>query len=332
MTLTLVIPGLLWPRQVMQDTLYDADFPALQTLLGKGRRLALTSPSVEAWWCSYFSVGANEFAAAPLRLTAAGMEAGDSIWLCADPVHLQADQRGATTRDPATLDIDADEAAQLHAALAPLFAAVGELVMTTPSQWHLRLATHAPALPASLHDFVGLSAMALLPRGEESRRWRQLLNEVQMTLHAHPLNVARTERGLAAINSIALWGGGRTPALRAKTRSTLLSGDPVIAGAGRLAGVQVQPLPARFTADAADGIVHWNRLQAPAASHDAQAWGEGLQQLNDDWLAPALAALGSGKLKRIELHGFGDEATLSLSMSPLDRYCFWRKPRRLESL
>ena len=332
MTLILVIPGLLWPRQVMRDTLYDADFPALQTLLGKGRRLTSAGASADAWWCAHFGIGEDEFAAAPLRLSAAGNDPGDSIWLCADPVHLQTDQRGPKLKDPATLHIDAEEAAQLHAMLAPLFAAVGELVVTTPSQWHLRLTTPTPALPARLYDFVEHSAAALLPQGDEGRHWRQLLNEVQMSLHAHPLNTERSARGQAEINSIALWGGGRTPALRARNRSTLFSDDSIIIGAGRLSGLPVQPLPTCFSSSAADRIVHWNLLQAPAARHDAQAWREGLQRLDNDWLAPALAALASGDLKRIELHGFGDEEPVSISMAAHDRFRFWRKPRRLETI
>ena len=55
-------------------------------------------------------------------------------------------------------------------------------------------------------------------------------------------------------------------------------------------------------------------------------------QLEQDWMAPALAAMTNGKLKRIALHGFGEDEAMSISMSSLDRYKFWRKSRRLESL
>lgn len=171
-----------------------------------------------------------------------------------------------------------------------------------------------------------------LPQGADGRRWRQLLNEVQMRLHAHPLNAARSARGQAEINSLALWGGGRTPLLQARSRAALFCDDPVIAGAGSLAGLPVQSLPIGFSGAAAGGIVHWHLLQAPSASHDAQAWRDGLQRLEQDWLAPALSALASGALKRLELHGFGDEDPVSISMAALDRLRFWRKPRRLETL
>lgn len=332
MPLTLVVPGLLWPRQVMQDTLYDADYPALQTLLGKGRQLRLAETSADAWWSSYFGLAPEQFAAAPLRLAAAGQDGGAAFWLCADPVHLETGQHGTLLKDPALLRIDAEEAAQLHAALAPLFAEVGELAMTTPAQWHLRLTVAPPALPARLQEVVEQSAVALLPPGDAGRRWRQLINEAQMCLHAHPLNAERMARGQTPINSIALWGGGQKPAPQAQPAHLLMSDEPIVAGAGRLAGLTVEPLASRFTGTTADCTVYWDRLQAATSSHDALAWREGLQQFDSGWLAPALAALGRGELAGIELHGFGDEEAMSFSMTARDRYRFWRKARRLETL
>lgn len=331
MTLTVVIPGLLWPRQVMRDTLYGSNFPALQTLLGKGR-IASSSRSVDDWWCSYFGIGQDAFAAAPLRLSALDETPGADQWLCADPVHLRIDQQGARLTDPALLNISAAEARQLHALLTPLFTNVGELIMATPSHWHIRLAIPAPAFPKHLNEFIEQPAVALLPAGDQGRAWRLLINEVQMILHTHPLNSERSAQGKATINSIALWGEGHAPALQIKGPTVLLSDDLIITGAGKLAGMKSLPLPPRFTAEMNDDIVNWDHLRFPTAHHDALGWHEGLQQLEQEWLAPALAALNDGKLKRIELYGFGEEETLSLSMTSLDRHRFWRKPRRLESL
>ena len=183
MTLILVVPGLLWPRQIMRDTLYDAEFPALQTLLGKGRRLPTTCATVDDWWCSRFGITTREFSPAALRLLALGGDAGDSIWLCADPVNLHVGTGGATINDPATLNITADEAAQLHETLTPMLAESGELVVTTPSQWHLRLTVAPPNFPNRLHELRGESATSLLPAGNDGRPWRQLINDIQIALH-----------------------------------------------------------------------------------------------------------------------------------------------------
>jgi hypothetical protein len=342
MTLTLVIPGLIWPRQVMRDTLYDTDFPALQTLLGKGRSLPSASLTTDAWWCSYFGVSRGDFSAAPLRLAAIGEASDNSSWLCADPVHLCIDQKGATLTDPALMNISAAEARELHALLAPLLVSVGKLVISTPSNWHIKLANSEQplsVLPKNLSDLIGQSAVSLLPAGDANRPWRQMINELQMALHSHPLNAARSAQGKTIINSIALWGEGRAPTLQKKTTSQLLSDNLIVSGAGMLAGMTTAKLPPRFTnevisamSNITDCIVDWDYLRFPAATHDALAWREKLEQLEALWLAPALAALAHGQLKKIELHGFGDERAVSSVMTNLDRYCFWRKPRRLETL
>jgi hypothetical protein len=169
----------------------------------------------------------------------------------------------------------------------------------------------------------------LLPAGDEGREWRQLINEAQMVLHAHPLNAERGEQGKAIINGIALWGEGRSPVLPQLDPSVLLSDDLIVTGACRLAGIETGALPPRFTSTKASCTVYWDRLRFPAARRDALAWRDVLGQLEQDWMAPALAA---GDLKRIELHGFGDDEGISIAMTSLDRHCFWRKPRRLETL
>jgi hypothetical protein len=324
----------------MRDTLYDAQFPALQILLGKGHRMTNASTSVEAWWSTYFGISQDKFAAAPLRLAALGEKPGDSRWLCADPVHLRIGPKGATLTDPALMNISAMEAWELHGVLAPMLADLGKLVISTPSQWHIQLADSAsalPPLPRHLHDLIEQSAVSLLPSGEENRSWRQMMNEMQMALHAHPLNAIRSAQGKTAINGIALWGEGHAPSLPKKESSSLFSNDLIIVGAGKLAGMPTSSLPLRFTTDnfadnAGDCVVDWDCLRFPAASHDALAWRDVLQQLENDWLSPALNAMKNGNLDRITLHGFGEEESCSVTMSSLDRFRFWRKPRRLESI
>ena len=69
-------------------------------------------------------------------------------------------------------------------------------------------------------------------------------------------------------------------------------------------------------------------------SKDDESWQGSIHipQLEQEWIAPALLALEEGQLKQIELHGFGDERAISIAMTSFDRFRFWRKPRRLESL
>jgi hypothetical protein len=332
MTLTLVVPQLIWPHQVMRDTLYDLNFPALETLLGMGRLVPSPQASADHWWRAQFGLSNDALPAAALRMTAWGIDTGSTSWLCADPVHLRVDKRGATVADPALLAVSAEEAEQLQAHLAPLFAAVGALSVARPGAWHLRLAQEAPAFPQHLLDLVGQSATALLPAGEAGRNWRSLINDVQIALHDHPVNRTREARGMLPINSIALWGAGRLPAVTHHPRSALFSDDPLLAGLGRLAGLEVKPLPTGYAEITEDTIVDWDRLLLPSFEHDALCWRKALLHLENAWLAPALADLAKGKLNRMALHGFGDATTVSASLARIDRWKFWRQPRRLETL
>jgi hypothetical protein len=334
MTLTLVVPQLLWPRQVMRDTLFDLQLPALETLLGKGQRLASPpADTADQWWCRRFDLSDNVLPAAALRMRAWNIETDDSDWLCLDPVHLSLVTGGATVGDPSQLDINATEAEQLCATLKTIFASVGTLEMANPNAWHLRLKDKAPAFPQRLQDVVGQSAAMLLPTDAAGRPWRALINDAQIALHNHPVNIARAERGIPTINSIAPWGGGRLPAMPLqKNTASLLSNDPVIVGLGKLTACKVNALPRRHAPTTNDTIVSWDRLVLPSATHDALQWREALLQLENDWLVPAMSAVGKGKLPRLTLHAFGDDESASISLTRSDLWKFWRQSKRLETL
>lgn len=97
--------------------------------------------------------------------------------------------------------------------------------------WHVRLPTEAP-LPnfATPEQALGEDLFEHLPQGADGRRWRVLINEVQVLLHQHPLNAERRTRGLPPINSLWLWGGGRLPAVVRTTLAGVI-GDDVLLGA-----------------------------------------------------------------------------------------------------
>ena len=59
---------------------------------------------------------------------------------------------------------------------------------------------HAPSLAYAQSDMLE----AFLPQGRDLKRWQTLLTELQMLLHTHPINQARTARGARPINSFWL--------------------------------------------------------------------------------------------------------------------------------
>jgi 2,3-bisphosphoglycerate-independent phosphoglycerate mutase len=58
---------------------------------------------------------------------------------------------------------------------------------------------------------VGEALRPNLPRGKDGRVVERWMNELQMLLYTHPVNLAREDRGLLPINVVWLWGFGGSP-------------------------------------------------------------------------------------------------------------------------
>ncbi|MDP1952402.1 MAG: phosphoglycerate mutase, partial [Betaproteobacteria bacterium] len=90
----LLLPDLFWPDREFPDIYRGLAAPALERLLGKGRRHQADVPagaqSAEEWLCARFGVERQgDLPIAPFCLLADGGEPGTHHWLRADPVHLR---------------------------------------------------------------------------------------------------------------------------------------------------------------------------------------------------------------------------------------------------
>lgn len=176
--------------------------------------------------------------AALLRQHLAG-DAGESVWLAADPAWIQPDMNGARLLACQQMQLSPADTEVLGRDLQPLFAEHGiELHIDHPDYWQLRLPEGlvAPALtPPS--QAMGADVLAFVPAGAEGRRWRILFNEAQTLLHAHPLNAQRQANGLPPVNSLWFWGGGRLPSRLRSRWQGVISDDPVLQAAAAAAGL-----------------------------------------------------------------------------------------------
>lgn len=336
MRLSLVVPGLLWPEPVLSDTVRDLRLPALEALLGLGDRQREAGLEVADFWRGLF--GEASPAAAPLRLLEAGLPPGNDTWVCVDPVHLLVDQQGIRLDDPTRIALTADEADALATTLAPLWEGYGQL-HTSPAGWHLRIDGPTPDLPASLVALVGRPARELLPEGDGGKPWRRLMNEVQMALHDHPVNLARAATGQPVVTSLAFWGGGTLgKPVPAQSHLTLSSPEQALRGCALHAGARARLLPDNFGKLPAElftsgtAVLHLAALEIPTRLRDALRWREALESLERDWFAPALAALRQQRMENLALHGFGEGSHLALQLKPADRWKFWRRPAALTEL
>lgn len=331
MQLTFLLPGLLLPGPVLRDTAFDLDLPALARMLGRGRQSWSGPASAYGWLAAACGLG-SRLPAAPLRLLAAGGDPGDGEWLCLDPVHLHLKEMAVMVGDPRRLTLTVAEDAALREAVTPLLAEVGELAAASePGRWHLRLAGPAPESP-DLPEAAGRPADPALPGGPEGPRWRRLLAEIQMRFHAHPVNRAREAAGLPTANSLWPWGAGRLPAATPAPFDALQTGDPALQGLAVHLRVPTDAASLGSGPDHRHMLAHLDQLAGPAQTLDALAWRAGLQTVEHDWLAPALAALRDGHCRSLRLVATGEEDSLDLELTRWDLWRFWRPPLPLARL
>jgi hypothetical protein len=166
-------------------------------------------------------------------------DAADASWLCADPAWVQPDLNGARLLACGQMQLSMEEAQALAKPLKPVFGDAGMILeVSSPDHWHVRMPQGAPvAAFASPEQAMGEDLYEHLPQGADGRRWRVLLNEVQVLLHQHPLNAERKSRGMPPINSLWLWGGGTLPNLVRTSLKGAIADDVLVGALAKRAGV-----------------------------------------------------------------------------------------------
>jgi hypothetical protein len=199
-----------------------------------------------------------------------------------DPVHLRLGTDHLVLTDPSLLALEASDALALADAITPCVDEAGFTLLTPGSgRWYLleREATgRLDVEPRSLLAAIGRSIDAYLPIGRDARRWKRLLNMIQMTWFEHPVNEAREARGLPAVNG--LWLDGRCPssdarreaiaALVTTSRSNASNTSPMV--------VDARLLEARLAGDPSAWLHAWRALDgsvlAEIAAFDGR-WRDG---------------------------------------------------------
>lgn len=294
----LVVPGLL------RGTATER-YPALELLLARGRMRRSAPLGVHAWLQQAFELDA--LAAGALTLLGCGREPGDAYWARADPVHLRVmrDHAIVVPVEPSAQDADA-----LIAALNGHFPDM-RVTACEPARWCAQVAegTFAGGGPA----LESAGTPAALPREAAA-----LLNEVQMLLHAHPVNETRE----LPINSLWFWGGGRAPRTAQAPWQSVSADDPVALGAARVAGARHRPLP-RSADEWLDRVPEEGRHAAILPADDVAA-------LERAWFAPLVAALRAGRTGMVTIHVPDAADAVSCETIRGDLRRFWRRAKPIE--
>ena len=316
--------------------------------LARIARYAGVSPLAGDWrgWLAGW-LGRADVAAAcnatPAVIAAAALPAGTvpagiaSVWL-ATPLHLIAgltsvhlDYRGLLRLDAAALD-------ELRRDFDAAFAERGFSLHRLPGGGLLAAGPEFASLPRTKDParLLGGGIAGSTVQGPGAAQLLMLGAELEMWLHAHPLNAARARRREAPLTTLWLWGGGTplSPRLTApplpaahpdSAFMTVFGEDPVAAGLCALSGAHLRP-PAASAHDLLNSgaartaaVIELFRTDKPQPATLLDL----LQHLDEMVLAPVITALKDGAIRQVTLIA-NDRCSV---LTARDGLRFWRRAR-----
>lgn len=326
----LIIPDLFLPQELAADVCRDLPLPALEKMLARGVSSGSirTESSLEARLCELFGLPCDS--SAPIATISAGYDGlEDGCWLRADPVHLNFQHDRFILENT---NIDSEEASELCMTLNTHFAADGlEFLAPHPLRWYLR-AGELPAIHTiPLSKALGRDMRDIMPCGDTAPFWNRVINEIQMLLHAHPVNQAREARRERPVNSVWLWGRGEAAAMRAVHYDRVSSDDVLPGMFARAAGITGSDWQSQWS-DRQPGsrqLLVWCGLQNALQQGDVRLWRERLQDFEISYALPLWHALRNGKIAELRLEVLGRNLCHS-SLRRTDAWTFWRLSKPIE--
>ena len=152
-----------------------------------------------------------------------------------------------------------------------------------------------------------------LPTGEHTVMHRNILSEIEMALHEHPVNLRRMDEGKAPVNSLWLWGGGMAPEKITRPQPPVFTEDPLLLGYWESATAVADLWPGSFAA-CADASLHGFVAVIPEYESSPEYLHRYLQELQE--------LLRSNRVSRLILL-FRDGLRADVRRS--DTLKFWRR-------
>ncbi len=323
--------------------------PGLQHLVRFGQRHRLDE---EAGWRPWLArwLGRDDLASlapAPVASAASGTPSfnssspGSTVWL-ATPVHRLAGLTSVHLDRRSLLQLSSPEVQDLVNDFNRAFGddpasrlrlqglPSGALLLEGPA--NLNAVTTEPARAL----VIGLEGS--LPRGPKAAPLKRLSAEIEMWLHAHPINTARVSRGEVPVNGLWLWGGGASaslppstaPATAARSSSVRLFGaDPYLNGLSHLSGAPLSALPGLLhdvpELAAARRTVLVTEVTPELHANPSCTLLDAIAAIDHRFIAPALALLHGGAIEQITVVANDIEVRVRRH----DRLKFWRRRRSI---
>lgn len=339
MHVELAIPGLIPAQEALQEAFDGLRPPTLELLFARGRIQRRARACLEDWLAQAFALEGGALPAGALTAAGEGAGAGSGAaqWMRADPVHLHVARERLVLVPSAAFPVAQEEAQALCDALSKHFAGDLSFIPSAdhPGCWIARVEKTIPAANPPPLEAAGDPDDARLRAKKDARPADALLSELQMLLHAHPVNAEREARGELAINSVWFWGAGPLPSRAQGRWRSISASDPLTLGLAQLSGARRLPL-----SDSADSwlesapqegqhLVVLDALRMPQSLGDTEAYLAAVQSLEARWFAPLLEALRTQRIGMLTLHAPDAAEALSIETVRDDLRRFWRRPRAL---
>ncbi|MEE8496702.1 MAG: hypothetical protein V3S21_09520 [Xanthomonadales bacterium] len=253
-------------QPLARSAAHDKRFPALETLFFRGSHFGMESKSPDHFRFKLFGIEAEgELPIAALTRASDQRQkpGGHQYWLRLDPVTLVADMTRVVMTSHGFADLDEFERNEVANVVCSILREEGIVLASDhPERWCIALGEPLNFDFTRLEDALGMDLAEVLPEQPESLRWRRIMSEIQIALHASPVNVRRRLNGRQVINSVWFWGGGFLPnAGKQGVLNTVYSDNPVTRGLAIISNCQLrkqaQAEEVKFSQDGQAILVDW---------------------------------------------------------------------------
>ena len=330
MKIDFLVPGLL----DSPSTKIIREFaPALARLMGRSSVLPVPGDSRESWLAAQFGESSGKLF--PFAAIASHGELipknGDKYWLRADPVHFSVNRDRIVLLDASQLEISTAESTALVLALQGHFKSDALIFYAPhPQRWYISTNEPIEIRTHPVANVCGCNVADYWFHGPARAQWQTRLSEMQMLLHAHPVNEARETAGQLPINGVWLWGEGEMSSALPKRYVQIIADDVMLNGIAKTTSTKYLEA-SQFqwnelsASDAGTTLIALHQLESSAAYGEWDSWRIALAALEQSWFSPALAALRKRQIRVINLIAPSKNHSKAFAIFHTDLYKFWRR-------
>lgn len=332
-SLTIFIPGLFGAGNAYPDDFPNV--PALHWFTNKSRYYSVTRNSFSYSLCELFGLKGNNQNDQPIASLSRLIDSNqlsDGAWLRVDPAHISPDGNRLKLTDSTQFKITQHDALELAAEINNLLKPYDlELEVPCPTRWYLRIKEDLNLKTTPIDSVVGQDILPFMPKIDDKINLVQLINDIQMTLHALPINIKREEEKKIPINSVWFWGYGKLPDILERNWSFVFSDEILAEGLAMLSATPFSKLPKGFDdinnkSDYLNLIVVSDFVKFRYC-YEFDEWVEMLMCYEINWFTPLFEAL-----KRKEIDEIKIETDInSLTINQNTKFNFFKRKKRFIS-